>query len=119
MRKFALWLTIVGAPLAVAACTGSSTGTYRGQVMSCFSSSAHGGMKCVATPDGPETDATDVDDDGKPDTFECADRDSDDDGVPDFEDHDDADHVDDDHAEHDGGTATDKDDDGIDDDIDC
>lgn len=87
MRKLALLFSIIGA-----GCTsGASTGSYSGTIMSCFDSSKHGGLACVDTPNGPETQAKDVDDDGVPDAFRCADRDSDDDGTPDFEDsHDDS-----------------------------
>jgi hypothetical protein len=87
MRKLALLFAIVGA----ACVSGSSTGSYSGTIMSCFDSSRNGGLACIDTPNGPETQAKDVDGDHIPDTFACADRDSDDDGTPDFEDsHDDS-----------------------------
>ena len=117
MRKFALLFSIIGAGCM----GGASTGTQTGTIMSCFDSSKHGGLACIDTPEGPETHAKDVDDDGTDDKFECADRDSDDDGTPDFEDE-----HDDDHdskmtsGDRDGGSDDgDKDDDGIDDDEDC
>ena len=87
MRKLALLFSIIGAGCM----SGSSTGSYSGTIMSCFDSSKNGGLACIDTPNGPETQAKDVDDDGVPDKFQCADRDSDDDGTPDFEDsHDDS-----------------------------
>ncbi|HTJ42871.1 MAG TPA: hypothetical protein VL463_12295 [Kofleriaceae bacterium] len=127
MRKLALFISIIGAGCLS---SGASTGTQTGTIMSCFDSSKSGGLACIDTPKGPETQAKDVDDDGTDDKFECADRDSDDDGTPDFED------ADDDHGggsgsssltSHDGsddgsgsGSADgDQDDDGIDDDQDC
>ena len=136
MTKFFLLFSIIGAPLAVAGCTsGPSTGTQQGTVMSCFQGTKSGGLACIDTPNGPETQPQDVDDDGKDDTFVCADRDRDDDGVPDFEDHDDGSGSgsssgssadDGSHGGSDGsagsgsgGSSHDGDDDGIDDSEDC
>ena len=86
MKKLALLVSIV----AGGCMSGASTGTQQGTIMSCFDSSKNGGLDCVDTPQGPETEPMDVDHDGTDDKFECADRDSDDDGTPDFEDsHDD------------------------------
>ena len=86
--------------------------------MSCFQGSS--AVTCVATPNGPETTARDVDGDGNDDEFVCADRDTDDDGLPDFED----DHDDrgsDDPATHDVGDdhGDDNDDDGVPNAVDC
>jgi hypothetical protein len=58
--------------LSLVACTGSSdTTATTGALESCFATST-GHMKCVATPDGVNRSRCDVDGDGRPDTFVCA-----------------------------------------------
>jgi hypothetical protein len=130
MKKL-LFLFLVGGCMS-----GATTGTQQGTVMSCFQGSKTGALDCIDTPEGPETQAQDVDDDGKADTFVCADRDHDEDGVPDFEDGDDhggsgsgsgsGSSADDGSGSGSGsgtsdgsGTSGDHDGDGIDDDEDC
>ena len=120
MKNLALLFSIV----AGGCMTGASTGTQQGTIMSCFQSSKTGALDCVDTPQGPETEPTDIDHDGTGDAFECADRDSDDDGTPDFEDHhDDRDGSDDTVSDGKGSGSSsgdhDGDGDGIDDSEDC
>ena len=98
MHKMFVALSLGMLGLAATGCSSAPAGTSFSVLESCFDTGG-GHVQCVPTPNGPQTQPTDVNHDGVADTFVCAsgpagadDHDADDrdhDGVADDQDCDD------------------------------